>query len=157
MTSITPGGGGANTSGAAGTASGPIPTFVAIAVLIAFCILIIFLLKHLELEQQKWDRAVYILTAVEAIAFAAAGFLFGREVHRASAAENRAKKAEKKADENATAAEKGRSLARIVLAKQGATPQRQEEYKAFIGESKAVVGSADLHELALLARDVLGE
>jgi len=49
------------------------------------------------------------LTGVEAIAFAAAGFLFGREVHRgaAEASKERAKEAESRAD---TAEERARTL-----------------------------------------------
>lgn len=72
-----------------------------------------------------WVRVIYLLTGVEAIAFAAAGFLFGREVHRGAAeaskeraqeAETRADTAEERARTLAVEAEKGKTLAGFVLA-----------------------------------------
>lgn len=71
-----------------------------------------------------WVRTIYLLNGIEAIAFAAAGFLFGREVHRgaAQASEKRAESAEQRADsveERAHTldqeAEKGKTLAKMLM------------------------------------------
>jgi hypothetical protein len=52
-------------------------------------------------DERHWTRATYLFGSVEAIAFAAAGFLFGREVHRqqAAKAEQRAAEAERNTKE----------------------------------------------------------
>ena len=36
-------------------------------------------------DAQVWERRVYIFSGVEAIVFTAVGWIFGREVHRATA------------------------------------------------------------------------
>jgi hypothetical protein len=53
-----------------------------------------------EPSDLAWSRRMYVFSAVEAIAFAAVGWLFGKEVHReqAHAAEKRAADAESRAD-----------------------------------------------------------
>jgi hypothetical protein len=53
-----------------------------------------------------WTRAAYLLGGVEAIAFAAAGYFFGREVNR-----QRAESAEEQADQAGQQAEQARSAA----------------------------------------------
>lgn len=88
-----------------------------IAVL-GFGAFIVFLLSNLKLPEPQWTRAVFLLNGVEAITFAAAGYLFGREVHRGRAenAEKRADLAEDKAQKNEKDANKGRALAKAVTA-----------------------------------------
>jgi hypothetical protein len=79
-----------------------------------------------------WLRTVYLLGGLEAIAFSATGFIFGKEVHRQQAerAEERAEEAEDEAQQNRQAfsnareqaimAEgKGRQLATFVKANLG--------------------------------------
>ena len=85
---------------------------------VGFGAFIIFLLSNLKMEEPQWTRAVFLLNGVEAITFAAAGYLFGREVHRGRAenAEKRADLAEDKAQKNENAANKGRALAKAVTA-----------------------------------------
>jgi hypothetical protein len=58
------------------------------------------MLGQVEAEEGAWLRVLYLFSGVEAIAFAAAGFLFGREVNRA-----RAEQAESRADAEADRAE----------------------------------------------------
>jgi len=48
-----------------------------------------YLMHHLGDGEPNWSRAVYVFGGVEAVAFAAFGFFFGKEVHR-----ERAEKAE---------------------------------------------------------------
>ncbi len=78
---------------------GIIATVLGIIALFAFGIFAYYLAKHIGEGQQQWDRLVYIFGGVEAVAFAAAGYFFGREVNRAraEAAEDKAKEAEKSA------------------------------------------------------------
>ena len=93
-------------------------TKVAIGALLALGAFIVYLLFETEASEITWQRRVYLLSAVEAIAFAGAGWLFGREVHRqqAEAAENRAEKAEAAAAGASAAHERGMALKHAVLA-----------------------------------------
>ena len=78
-------------------------TIVGIIALFFFGSFAYYLAKHAgDVQQQQWDRLVYIFGGVEAVAFAAAGFFFGREVNRERAenAEDKAKEAEKTAKED---------------------------------------------------------
>src|SRR4051794_34020303 len=56
---------------------------VAVLALVATALLIVFLLG--KVGDENWERYVYLLSGVEAIAFAATGWLFGKEVHREQA------------------------------------------------------------------------
>jgi hypothetical protein len=75
---------------------------VAVLALFSFGLLIMYMLTRTsDATELEWQRDVYLLSGVEAVAFAAAGFLFGKEVHRQQAeqATARADKAEEKAAE----------------------------------------------------------
>lgn len=87
------------------------PYVVGFAVLVGYAILLAEMMRRVKTGDVYWGRYMYLFSGVEALAFAAAGFFFGREVNRgrAEAAESRAKveanramTAEKKAA-NATA------------------------------------------------------
>jgi len=67
----------------------------------------------------QWTRLAYVFGSVEAIAFAAAGALFGVTVQR-----DRVEKAEQKADKNAQDAANGKALAAINLADEGQVVER---------------------------------
>lgn len=69
-------------------------------------------------DANEWERLVYVFGAFEAIAFAAVGWMFGREVNRQRAdnAEERADKAEQAKDSEK---EKGRTLAGMVVGRGG--------------------------------------
>jgi hypothetical protein len=83
----------------------------ALAVLIAFGAFVVFLVIEVDVAEVKWARLAWLFASVEAIAFGAAGALFGSSIQR-----QRAEKAEADAKENATAAANGRALAEAVKA-----------------------------------------
>jgi hypothetical protein len=66
--------------------------WIAVVALLAFGWLITYLLQKVGVEETHWNRMVFLHKGVEAIALAAVGYLFGREVHR-----ERADKAESRA------------------------------------------------------------
>jgi cytochrome bd-type quinol oxidase subunit 1 len=97
----------------------------AAVVAVLFVVFAIFLVTNADTsDQREWERWVYVFGAAEAIAFAALGWVFGKEVNRqrAEAAEDTAKKAKKgEADERA----KGASLAGMVTAGMSAAGGRE--------------------------------
>jgi hypothetical protein len=119
----------------------------------AFVAFVAFLLHEVAVSQADWERYVYLLSGVEAIVFAAVGWLFGKEVHR-----ERAEKAEataaKAADgqleattEAAAQKQKGLSLAQAILAQTDAAPNLIQAIAPETGEApKAVM--APLADLA---------
>lgn len=80
---------------------GSIPYIIAVAALIAYGFFIHFLLGKVGDDEPEWSRSIFLFSGVEAIVFAAAGFLFGREVNRKRAqnAEEEKKVAEKQKEE----------------------------------------------------------
>ncbi|HEA22061.1 MAG TPA: hypothetical protein ENH87_14235 [Pricia antarctica] len=78
-----------------------VPYIIAIGVMIAYGFFIYFLIGKVGAEDPDWSRLIYLFSGVEAIVFAAAGFLFGREVNRKRAenAEEEKKRAEIKKEE----------------------------------------------------------
>ena len=101
------GGTGTNGGGPGGPGASPLASgvdtiikigtfFLALLALIALALFIRFLLANVAATELAWQRYVYLLTGIEAIAFAAAGYLFGREVNRGAVqqAEKRAETAE---------------------------------------------------------------
>jgi hypothetical protein len=73
----------------------------------------LYMLRLVGVSEQEWSRAVYVFSGVQAVAFAATGFFFGREVHR-----GRADTAEREREAARTAAReaerRGGELARAV-------------------------------------------
>jgi len=59
-----------------------VPYLIAIGVLIAYGFFLYFLIGKTDAKELDWSRLIYLFSGVEAIVFAAAGFLFGREVNR---------------------------------------------------------------------------
>jgi hypothetical protein len=70
------------------------PLIVGAVALGGLAFFVAYLVRHLSLNDTEWNRAIYLFGSVEAVAFAAAGYLFGKEVHRQRAenAEDEAKK-----------------------------------------------------------------
>jgi hypothetical protein len=107
----------------------------ALVVLAAWLVLLGWLAIHTEIADNQWSRLITVLSSLEAVAFAAAGALFGVQIQkqrvqeaqkRADSAENRASEAEKTA---AAMAEKGNALAKAVkirAARQVAAGERLE-------------------------------
>lgn len=83
----------------------------AVVVLIAFGAFVVFMLSETGTSELRWTRAAWLFASVEAIAFGAAGALFGSSIQRA-----RAENAEAEARRSAKDAANGRALASVVLA-----------------------------------------
>lgn len=97
----------------------------ALIVLAAWLGLLSWLAFHTGATDLQWGRLGSVLGSLEAVAFAAAGALFGTTVQKqrvqeakeqAEKAENRASQAEKASSENVRAAANGRALAIAVKA-----------------------------------------
>ena len=58
---------------------------VAVGAFLAFLALVLLMFLQRDASETAWSRLVYLLTGVEAVAFAGAGWVFGKEVHRAEA------------------------------------------------------------------------
>ena len=84
------------TSASASGASWRWLLWAAIAIVFAYVVFVLlaFVRADDKLPETDWSRSVYVLLGVEALAFTAVGWLFGREVHRGEAQE-----AQKHADE----------------------------------------------------------
>jgi hypothetical protein len=76
-------------------------------------------------NETAWARWTFLLAGIEAIAFAAAGWIFGREVHRVAAVQARkdakeaGEEAKEQRDRATTAITAGRSLRNAILAEAG--------------------------------------
>lgn len=84
---------------------------VAILVLAAFAAFVAFLVGQVGEDETEWTRLAWVFASVEAIAFGAAGALFGSSIQR-----ERAEKAEEAARANAQDAANGRALAEAIKA-----------------------------------------
>jgi hypothetical protein len=116
----------ANENGSGNSKTGAV-LGVAILVLVAYAIAIAFLfVQSKSAPSETWTRYTYLLGGIEAIAFSAVGYLFGKEVHRQQAAnaEKRAADAQQQAtaasSDAAAAQSKGQSLAKMIKVKAGA-------------------------------------
>jgi hypothetical protein len=102
--------------------SKPAPTKLALVVaaiaLLAWAVFTIVMITKSDSSEVEWARITYVFASVEAVAFAAAGLLFGTTVNR-----QRAENAEQRADENQKAAESGRALAGSLKAEEPAVVQ----------------------------------
>lgn len=87
--------------------------YVAVAALIAWLVFTVYLLFQVNSNELAWTRIAWVFASVEAIAFAAAGALFGTAVQRENVerADDRATTAEEVAESNREDATKGRALA----------------------------------------------
>jgi hypothetical protein len=91
----------------------------ALACMAGFGWLVVVLVQSAGVSSEiEWTRKMFILSGVEAIAFAGAGFLFGREVHRKEA--EYAERTVVKAEENLE-----RMAGAVAEAKQGAVEANQ--------------------------------
>jgi hypothetical protein len=148
-----------------GFIQGIAPLLVAIAALIFFALQLYYMRELIgaNAPEAQWVRAAYLFGSVEAIAFAAAGFLFGREVNRqrAEKAEARADKAQKEAGDaregEADVKAKAITLARLAELKAGGQSKKAAQYGG-LGDSAAMAAQtatqADLEEVAQLAKQL---
>jgi cytochrome bd-type quinol oxidase subunit 1 len=87
----------------------------AVVVMVAFAVFAYFLVENADTQDQmEWERWVFVFGAVEAIAFAAIGWIFGREVNR-ERAEKAETRAETAADKEKAERAKGAKLAGMVI------------------------------------------
>lgn len=115
---------------------------IAVAVLLGFVVLLVYLFGiSSTADEQLWNRAIFLYGGAEAVAFAAAGFLFGREVHR-----ERAEKAEQRADDQARAAASAQKEATDATA-------RGQALRTAIAEKEALIGDAGGDFKALSVQD----
>jgi hypothetical protein len=92
---------------------------VAVAVIVVWLGLLVWLLVEVNATEVTWSRLLVVLGSVEAVAFAAAGALFGTAVQR-----QRVEAAESRADANETAAVNGHKLAAAIKATRRETRER---------------------------------
>jgi hypothetical protein len=83
----------------------------ALVVLLAFGGLVGFMITQRDAPETTWSRLAWLFASVEAIAFGAAGALFGSSIQR-----QRAERAEAAAEQNADAASRGKALAAAIKA-----------------------------------------
>jgi hypothetical protein len=83
----------------------------ALVVLVAFAVLVGVLISQVDTGETRWARLAWVFASVEAIAFGAAGALFGSSIQR-----QRAERAETEAAEHREAAANGRALAEVIKA-----------------------------------------
>lgn len=124
---------------------------VAVVIVVAFVTLTIYLLYMLSSSPNEtlWGRLIYLYGGIEALAFAAAGYLFGREVHRQEA-ENAEKRADQQSKEATDATRKGQRLAASVIAKSRAQSEILQATSVGEGEPTPSAGG-DLSSLERLA------
>ena len=123
---------------------------IAILILLAWLAVLGWLLLQTDATEVVWARWLTVLASLEAVAFAAAGALFGTTVQRQRVkdAADRATQAEERAEKNLEAATSGRKLSDAVIEKARREPAQGLE-RTSSGQS-----AGDLDELALLARQL---
>jgi len=109
-------------AGGESQAAAPAPTklalIAAVAALVVWIGFAIYLIVMSDAKETEWTRIAWVFASVEAVAFAAAGLLFGSTVNR-----QRAEQAEQKANANQKDAEGGRALAATLKADEPAVVQ----------------------------------
>ncbi|MGH9631269.1 MAG: hypothetical protein ACRD7E_23435 [Bryobacteraceae bacterium] len=132
----------------------------ALVIVAAWLAMLSWLAFRTAATEVEWARLFSILSSLEAVAFAAAGALFGTAIQRqrvqearerAEKAEERAAGAEKSATSNAQAAVNGRALATAVKARAGARGRAAE------GAERVSAGGGAKDDLAALAEQLFPE
>ncbi|HEX6470377.1 MAG TPA: hypothetical protein VF069_14865 [Streptosporangiaceae bacterium] len=108
---------------------------VAVAVIGAWLGFLVWTLVEVDASEVAWSRLLVVLGSVEAVAFAAAGALFGTTVQRQRVEDQqaRADAAESRAEANETAAVNGHKLAAAVKATRGSAVGTREPLSAETG------------------------
>ncbi|WP_276167800.1 hypothetical protein [Zobellia alginiliquefaciens] len=125
---------------------------IAIALLIAYGFFIYFLIGRVDSGDPSWSRLIYLFSGVEAIVFAAVGFLFGKEVNRqrAEKAETEKKEVEEQKekikDEKVAEHNKGLVLGAMIMQAEGgqnkSTENRGLEMEMSSGELQGIAAKA---------------
>ncbi len=119
----------------------------AAVVLVAFAGLVVFMVTEVGSSEIRWTRLAWLFASVEAIAFGAAGALFGSSIQRA-----RAENAEADARRNADDAAGGRALASALIADEPEAGGRGGDLETLGPGGEAGAALARSH--AALARDL---
>lgn len=109
---------------------------IAVLALLAWIAFAVYLLTKAGATEVRWARYAWVFGSVEAVAFAAAGLLFGTTVNR-----QRAERAEADADAKSKEAENGRALAAALKAEE--PPVVQEAAAGAKGGPQALGGRDD--------------
>jgi hypothetical protein len=127
---------------------GVVVTAVAV---IGYGVFVFAMFTQVSAVDPAWSRQVMLMTGVEAIAFAAIGWLFGKEVSRAQIDAGAAaqRTAQQKTDEAARADQRGRDLAEAVRVSVGDTAVINE--LAVAGSSGVAATKTQLDSLVHLA------
>jgi hypothetical protein len=133
---------------------------VALAILVSFGWLMYHLFQVAPTQEEAlWNRSMTLFGSLEALAFTAAGYIFGKEVHR-----EQAQKAEARADAKTTEAHaagaaaahalaKGESLKKAIEARHGSA-SRTDMSESVRGQSGLPDARGDLSELVTLAQSL---
>lgn len=131
---------------------------VAALALVAFGVFTFAMVGRVDVAEPQWTRLAWLFSSVEAIAFAAAGAIFGSSVQRdrAVSAEGRAADAESRAKTAEQDAAKGATLGEAVkaaLPERPLTPSEVETLgvRAESGRAPAAQPDASLAHLQRLA------
>jgi hypothetical protein len=132
---------------------------LAIAVWIGFSV---FLITKADTNETEWTRIAWVFGSIQAIAFAAAGALFGTAVqeHHVNNAREQAASAKNEADQQRDAAIKGRTLAAALQA-EAATPPAGDtggiQRAAVTGATGAGTADELRQRYARLSRSLFGD
>ncbi len=135
-------------------------TLVAVSAVIVWLAFSIYLLAQARSSSElQWTRIAWVFGSVEAVAFAAAGALFGTAVQRdrAEQAETRAQTAEQAAGQNLQDATKGRALAAAIQADAGVGAEQGNRPLQAMGAGQTPAGDETLRRYAQLARSLFGD
>ena len=110
----------ASTAGQATVPISGVALGTALLVLVAFAAFVWYMLTQRGVVETTWTRLAWLFSSVEAIAFGAAGALFGSSIQR-----QRAERAETAAERNADVAVRGQALAASIKADDPGTPTGQ--------------------------------
>lgn len=133
--------------------------WAAVAALVVWLGFSIVLLFQADTQEVTWSRVAWVYGSVQAIAFAAAGALFGTAVSRDSVnkADERADAAEADAEANRDDATKGKVLAAAIQAEAATAPRAGggagDEARAFGGGATP----SDVNRLDALSRGLFGD
>jgi hypothetical protein len=152
-TNTTSGGGSSASPKLAGAALWT--AILAVAVWVGFSI---FLIAKASTSETEWTRIAWVFGSIQAIAFAAAGALFGTTVQQqnVSTAQQQAESAKKDADQQRDAATKGRVLAMTIQAEAAAQPINEAEFPQHPGAAEVEAADQLRQRHAQISRALFG-
>ncbi|WP_400072415.1 hypothetical protein [Zobellia russellii] len=131
---------------------------VALGILIAYGFFIYFLIGKVDSGDPSWSRLIYLFSGVEAIVFAAVGFLFGKEVNRQRAEKAEIEKKqveeqkEKIKDEKVAEHNKGLVLGAMIMQAEGSQNKSMENRGL-----EMEISSSELQSIAEKAKQLYPE